>query len=58
VPESAVLYDADRKPFVEVVDAGSPDGRRRVPVTVGKGNGSRMQVLSGLNPGDQVVLPG
>jgi multidrug efflux pump subunit AcrA (membrane-fusion protein) len=29
-----------------------------VPVKVGVGNGTRMQVLSGLKAGDKVVLPG
>jgi HlyD family secretion protein len=58
VPEAAVIYDAQKNAFVDVVDAGSKTGRRRVPVKVGVGNGTRMQVLSGLNAGDKVVLPG
>jgi HlyD family secretion protein len=58
LPTSAVTYDADRNPFVDLVDPASSTGRRRVPVTVGAGNGSRLQILGGINEGDQVVLPG
>jgi HlyD family secretion protein len=58
VPESAVIYDADRHPFVDVADPGSPSGRRRVAITLGTGNGSRIQVLSGLEAGQQIVIPG
>ena len=57
VPESAVVFDAQRKPFVDLVDPGSETGRRRVPVTVGVGNGTRMQIRDGLKAGDKVVLP-
>jgi HlyD family secretion protein len=57
VPESAVVFDAQRKPFVDLVDPGSKTGRRRVPVTVGVGNGTRMQIREGVKAGDKVVLP-
>jgi HlyD family secretion protein len=58
LPEAAVSYDAQKKAYVDVVDAGAKTGRRRVPVKVGVGNGTRMQVLSGVKSGDKVVLPG
>ena len=58
VPEAAIVYDAARNASVDVADAGARDGRRRVPVKVGVGNGTRIQVLSGLKAGDKVVLPG
>jgi HlyD family secretion protein len=58
VPEAAVTYDAQRSAFVDVVDAAAPDGRRRTGVKVGVGNGTRMQILGGLQAGDRVVLPG
>jgi HlyD family secretion protein len=58
IPEAAVIYDAKRESFVDIVDAGEPTGRRRVPVKVGVGNGTQVQVLSGVEPGDRVVLPG
>jgi HlyD family secretion protein len=57
VPEAAVVYDAQRKAYVDVVDPGQRNGRRRVPVKVGVGNGTRMQILDGLTAGDKVVLP-
>ena len=58
VPEAAVTFDAQKNAFVDVVDPGAKTGRRRVSVKVGVGNGTRMQVLSGVKAGDKVVLPG
>jgi HlyD family secretion protein len=58
MPEAAVIYDAQRSASVDVLDPGARNGRRRVPVKVGVGNGTRIQVISGLKAGDKVVLPG
>jgi HlyD family secretion protein len=58
IPESAVGYDAGRSPYVEVPDGKAEKGRRRVPVKVGVGNGTKTQVLGGLKEGDTVILPG
>ncbi len=58
VPEAAISYDAQRNPTVEVVDASAEDGRRKVSIKTGVGNGTRTQVLKGLKAGDKVVLPG
>jgi multidrug efflux pump subunit AcrA (membrane-fusion protein) len=52
------VYDASKHAFVDVVDPGAKTGVRRVAVKVGVGNGTRMQVLSGVRAGDKVVLPG
>lgn len=56
--EAAVAYDADRNAFVDLLDPDAAGGRRRVPVTLGYGDGTRVQVLDGLEPGDRVILPG
>ena len=58
VPEAAVIYDNARNATVDVADPGAKNGRRRVPVKVGVGNGTRIQVLSGVKSGDKIVLPG
>jgi HlyD family secretion protein len=58
VPEAAVVYDPQRQSFVDLVDPGADGGRRRVPVEVGYGNGTVMQIQGGLAEGDRVVLPG
>jgi HlyD family secretion protein len=58
VPEAAVIYDAQRQPFVDLLDAASKTGRRRVPVKIGTGNGSKVQIVDGVRVGDKVVLPG
>jgi HlyD family secretion protein len=57
VPESAISYDAQRNPTVEVVDAAAENGRRKVAIKTGVGNGTRTQVLEGLKQGDKVLLP-
>ena len=56
VPEAAVTYDAKRNAFVDVLDPASRTGRRHVPVKVGVGNGTRIQVLSGIKAGEKLVL--
>ncbi len=56
IPEQAVLYDKDRNASVWVPDTHGKDGHRVVGVRVGLSNGSRIEILSGLRPGDHVVL--
>jgi HlyD family secretion protein len=56
IPEGAILYDADKKPSVEVPDAKQKDGKRKVAVKLGISNGAKAEVLAGLKQGDQVVL--
>jgi HlyD family secretion protein len=58
VPEAAIGYDEQKQAFVEVADPGAEGGRRKVPVKVGIGNGTRTEILDGLKVGDKVVLPG
>ncbi len=55
VPESAVSYDAEKRAFVTVVSPGAKNGVRKTPVKVGVGNGTRIQIVDGLKPGDKVV---
>jgi HlyD family secretion protein len=57
LPEAAVVYDSDKNAFIDVADAGAKGGRRRVPVKLGVGNGTRIQVLEGVKEGDRIVLP-
>jgi HlyD family secretion protein len=57
LPEAAVIYDPQRRAFVDVADPANRTGKRRVPVKVGIGNGTRVQILEGLQAGDKVVLP-
>jgi HlyD family secretion protein len=56
VPEGALIYDKDRKASVEVPEPSAKDGRKKVAVTVGISNGSKTELLSGLNEGQQVIL--
>lgn len=57
VPEAAVIYDNQKHPFVDLADPASKTGRRRVPITLGVGDGTKTQVLEGVKVGDRVVLP-
>jgi HlyD family secretion protein len=56
IPEAAVIYDAQRRTWAEVVAPGQPGGRARRAVTLGVGNGTRTQVLAGLSEGEKVIL--
>ena len=57
VPEAAVSYDAQKHAFVDVVAPGTKTGRKKNPVTLGVGNGTKIQVLDGVSEGDKVILP-
>jgi HlyD family secretion protein len=57
VPEAAITYDAQKHAFVDLVARGTKSGRKKTPVKLGVGNGTRIQVLDGLKPGDKVILP-
>jgi HlyD family secretion protein len=56
VPEQAVLYDKDRNASVEVPDPKQKTGRRKVDIKAGISNGTKTEILAGLNPGDTVIL--
>ncbi len=56
IPEQAVIYDKNRNASVWVPDPHGKDGHRVVHIMTGISDGSRMEVLSGLKAGDQVVL--
>jgi HlyD family secretion protein len=56
VPESAIVYDKDRKPSLEVPDPKAEGGKRKVAVELGISNGVKTEVVEGLKEGDQVVL--
>jgi HlyD family secretion protein len=57
VPEAALTYDAQKRAFVEILSPGAKNGRKKVAVKIGVGNGTKMQILEGLTQGDKVVLP-
>ncbi|MGH7198923.1 MAG: efflux RND transporter periplasmic adaptor subunit, partial [Candidatus Omnitrophota bacterium] len=56
IPEGALMYDKEKKASVEVPDPKAPEGKKKVPVTVGISNGSKTELLTGLKKGDEVVL--
>ncbi len=58
VPQAAVSYDEKKSPYVDVADPAAQGGRRRVPIAVGIGNGTRTEIVGGVKAGDKVLLPG
>ena len=56
VPESAVVYDKERKPSLEVPDPKAEGGKKKVAVKLGISNGVKTEVVEGLKEGDKVVL--
>ncbi len=58
LPQAAISYDEQKAPYVELADPAAEGGRRKVPVKVGIGNGTRTEVVDGVKAGDRVVLPG
>src|SRR5438128_7731406 len=57
IPEAAVTYDATKAAFVNVIAPGTKTGRKKTPIKVGVGNGTKIEVLEGLKAGDKLVLP-
>ena len=56
VPVSAILRDDENLPFVYVAQPGRAYARR--PVTLGDRVGDQVNIASGLQSGDQVVVDG
>lgn len=56
VPESSLICDQNKAASVEIPDAKSKNGKRKVAVQAGISNGAKTEILSGLNEGQQVVL--
>jgi 4-hydroxy-3-polyprenylbenzoate decarboxylase len=57
VPESALVYDKDKKVSVQRLAPETSQGWRKTPVKTGISNGQRTEVLEGLKEGDKLVLP-
>jgi len=57
LPAAAVIYDAKKNPSVELADPAAKTGRRKVPIKVGIGDGTKVEVLEGVQEGNKVVLP-
>jgi HlyD family secretion protein len=56
VPEQAVIYDNNRNASVEVPDPKQKTGRRKISIQSGISNGTKTEILAGLNSGDTVIL--
>ncbi len=57
IPEAAVTYDAQKNAFVDLLAPGAKNGRKKVQVKIGVGNGTKIQILDGLKQGDKIILP-
>jgi HlyD family secretion protein len=56
IPESAVVYDRQRKTFLEVPNREAVSGKKQIPVQLGISNGIKAELRAGLVEGQQVVL--
>lgn len=56
VPEQAVKYDKDRNATVDVPDTSQKSGRRTVPIVAGLSDGTKIEVVSGLQENARVIL--
>jgi len=56
IPEGALIYDKDKKSYVDIPDPRAKDGMKKIAVNIGISNGAKTEVLSGLKQGDEVVL--
>ncbi|MDX1982276.1 MAG: efflux RND transporter periplasmic adaptor subunit [Bryobacteraceae bacterium] len=56
IPEGAILYTRDKSTEVEIPDATSETGKRRVAVVTGISNGSRTEIVKGLGEAQEVIL--
>ena len=57
IPEAAVTYDAQKNAFVDLLAPAAKNGRKKVQVKIGVGNGTKIQILDGLKQGDKIILP-
>ncbi len=55
-PEAAIIYDKQRRTFVEVPDSTNEKGRRQRAVKLGISNGVKTELVSGLIEGDKIIL--
>jgi HlyD family secretion protein len=56
VAESAILYDKDRKPSIEIPVPETKTGRYKAAVQIGISNGVKTELVAGLKEGQQVIL--
>lgn len=56
VKESAISYDEDRNPFVQLYDPSEETLMRKVAIGTGLSNGTLTEVVSGLDEGSSVVI--
>ncbi len=56
IPEGAIIYDKDKKAFVDIPDPKGKDGMDKIAINIGISNGAKTEVLGGLKEGQEVVL--
>ena len=56
VPEGAIIWEDQKQPWVEVPDPSAETGKRRVAVATDISTGTKIEVVSGLEEGDKVIL--
>jgi HlyD family secretion protein len=56
IPEGAVYYNKDKTTAAEIPDPTNEKGFRKVAIMTGVSNGSKTEVVKGLNEGQDIIL--
>jgi HlyD family secretion protein len=56
IPEGAIVYDEKKQTLVEIPDATTETGRKKIPIKLGIATGTKAEVMAGLKEGDRVIL--
>jgi HlyD family secretion protein len=56
IPEGAVYYNKDKTTAAEIPDPTNEKGFRKVAIMTGVSNGSKTEVVKGLNEGQEIIL--
>jgi HlyD family secretion protein len=56
IPEGAVYYNKDKTTAAEIPDPTNEKGFRKVAIMTGVSNGSKTEVVAGLNEGQEIIL--
>lgn len=56
IPEGAVFYNKDKTTAAEIPDPTNEKGFRKIAITTGVSNGSKTEVVKGLNEGQDIIL--
>lgn len=57
VPESYIVYEENSEAYIYLFDETQETGKKKVKIKVGISDGSKTEILEGVNEGDKIVYP-